>query len=80
MENADNNLLVEHKSTLIEYLKNENIEDVFSLWGNTKAYYTKLRILCGGSYASWNDYINVHIAVTTDEHYRFKVTLSELKN
>lgn len=80
MENTKNDLSIEHKSNLIAYLEKKSIYSVDKLWALTKDYYKKLDVPCGGSFASWQDYISVHIAVTPDEHYRFNMSLKEVNN
>jgi hypothetical protein len=73
---------MDYKQQLIDHLKGLykscKIDNVMTLWGESKTYFDNKGIPMGGSYASWETDITVNLNVNK-EILRFKVDLSELK-
>ena len=66
------------KSELIKYLKLKYINDVHTLWGETKNYYKSKLIEMGGGYASVGNDISVILNIN-NKLERFKVSIAESK-
>lgn len=67
------------KAGLVNYLSNCNIDNIHDLWALSKAYFRKDPFIdMGGSYASFGDYISVHL-LKDGESIRFKVSMSEVR-
>lgn len=64
------------KEELIKHLRTKRVNNVFALWGETKAYYQSKLIEMGGGYASWRKDISVILNVG-GELERFKVSVDE---
>lgn len=72
MENID-----DLKSELVSHLTNKGINNVFSLWGETRAFYKESGIIMGGSYSSAGNSIRVTLNINK-KIYRFIVSMVEI--
>ena len=67
------------KLDLINYLKEQHIDDVVTLWSHSKHYMINKYGEMGGAYASFGKDITV-IVNYNKEQYRFIVSLEEIKS